>query len=79
MPHNLTTQNLINGKCEIPQQVEDFYFTLMVGSGRRRKSADCRRKVNSFAQDLIHVVTNSKIKTSKHNFRHVFEKLDEQP
>jgi len=64
---NITAQNLISGEASIPQQLQDFYLTLLGGCRqRRKKSFKCVRQVRSFCQNVIFGVHNGKVKTSKH-------------
>lgn len=67
LPDDITTAHLINGECQIPKHVFDFYSFLLGGYKRRRRtSTNCIRKVNSLAYDLIYNVSNGVIKTKKH-------------
>lgn len=67
LPENITTADLLNGECEIPKQLLDFYCFLLGGHKRRRRvSEGFIRKTNSLAEDLIYNVTNGFIKTKKH-------------
>lgn len=63
----ITSEHLISGEVSIPQELSDFYFTLLSGCNRNRKnSPKCARLVRSYSQDLIYGVHNGQVKTSKH-------------
>lgn len=67
LPANITTTHLLNGECQIPKHLTDFYSFLLGGYKRRRRtSTNYIRKVNSLAEDLIYNVSNGLIKTKKH-------------
>ncbi|CAG5019589.1 unnamed protein product [Parnassius apollo] len=64
---NITAQDLISGEASIPQQLLNFYFTLLGGANQKRKnSLKCNRQVRSYCQDVIFGVHNGQVKTSKH-------------
>ncbi|KAK0074158.1 hypothetical protein PV326_012682, partial [Microctonus aethiopoides] len=57
LPQNITTANLLNGECEIPKHVLDFYRFLLSGYKiSRRINTNFIRKVNSLAEDSIYNV-----------------------
>lgn len=67
LPSRLSAQDLIDGECSIPDDVHEFYLTLLGGiRTRRRQSVDCSRKVKSLCYDIINAVQHGKIKTAKH-------------
>lgn len=67
LPKNLCTKDLIAGECSIPEELGEFYRTLLGGlNQRRRQSVDCHRKVKSLAEDAIYATRNGQVKTSKH-------------
>lgn len=67
LPQHITTANLLNGECEIPKHVFDFYRFLLGGYKlSRRTSTNFIRKVNSLAEDSIYNGSNGGIKTKKH-------------
>lgn len=64
---NLSVQHLIPGEASIPQELYDFYSTLIGGSRQKRKSSlKCIRQVRSYCQDIIYGIHNGQVKTSKH-------------
>ncbi|CAG9763477.1 unnamed protein product [Ceutorhynchus assimilis] len=68
LPKKLYAKDLIDGECDIPDELEDFFQTLLADPGKKRRKtgADCLRKSKSFAEDIIYAVHNGKIKTAKH-------------
>src|SRR5699024_8232868 len=67
LPDNLSTTDLLNGECEIPTRIAEFYCLALGGFKRRRRdNKNCQRKVNSLAEDFIYNVSNGEIKTKKH-------------
>ncbi|XP_011874807.1 PREDICTED: uncharacterized protein LOC105565870 [Vollenhovia emeryi] len=67
LPTILKTTDLLRGECSIPQEITDFYTTLLGGFQRRRRTnINCQRKIKSLSEDLIYAVKNGKIKTRKH-------------
>ncbi|GFY58236.1 hypothetical protein TNIN_74461 [Trichonephila inaurata madagascariensis] len=51
----------------VPQDLLDFYFTLIAGSNQKRKNnSKCMRQVKSYCEDVVYGVHNGKVKTSKH-------------
>lgn len=67
LPHNLTIQHLQDGEISVPQDLLDFYSTLIAGNNRRRKNNQkCIRQVKSYCEDVVYSIYNGKIKTSKH-------------
>lgn len=67
IPGNIASLNSLNGECEIPKHVSEFYCFLLGGyKHRRRTSTNFIRKVDSLAEDLIYNVSNGFIKTKKH-------------
>lgn len=64
---NITAFDLINGECEIPDDVSKFFRSIICGNDPMTiKSCNCTRKVKSIVQDVIYAVNHGKIKTSKH-------------
>lgn len=67
LPEILTANDLTKGECQLPEEVQSFYRTLLSGeSYRRQKNEYCKRLVSSLSQDAIFAVSNGEIKTSKH-------------
>lgn len=67
LPKEISAQNLREGEALVPQDLLDFYFTLIAGSNRNRKnSPKCIRQVKSYCEDIVYSVHNGKVKTSKH-------------
>lgn len=67
LPEKMTTQDLMNGECEVPQELTDFYTALLTSPHSRRKLIAVREKlVKSLSQDLIYATTNGEVKPSKH-------------
>lgn len=67
LSEKVTSCDVIKGECTIPQTLENFYLTLIAGIDRRRRNNIRRiRKVCSLSEDVIYVITNGQIKTSKH-------------
>ncbi|GFW57469.1 hypothetical protein TNCV_543791 [Trichonephila clavipes] len=51
----------------VPQDLLDFYFTLIAGSNQKRKdNSKCMRQVKSYYEVVVYGVHNGKVKTSKH-------------
>ncbi|GFW67916.1 hypothetical protein TNCV_3872461 [Trichonephila clavipes] len=51
----------------VPQDLLDFYFTLIAGSNQKCKdNSKCMRQVKSYCEDVVYGVHNGKVKTSKH-------------
>lgn len=65
LPENLTTSDLLNGECQIPEHVFDFFSFALSYQCRRRNNANYMTKISSLAEDLIYV-SNGRLKTSKH-------------
>ncbi|KMQ92559.1 hypothetical protein RF55_7436 [Lasius niger] len=67
LPNQLTANDLIKGECSVPNMLTEFYSTLLGSTSyRRKRSSQCHRIANSFAQDVIYAVSNGRIKPSKH-------------
>lgn len=61
------SQDLLKGEIDIPESLIHFYKSLIGGFNyKRRKSEKTTRIANSFAADMIHIVTNGQVKPSKH-------------
>lgn len=64
---NITSQHLISGEVSIPEELSNFYSTLLGGFKQKRKRGlKCTRLVRSYCQDVIYGVHNGQVKTSKH-------------
>ncbi|GFS69366.1 hypothetical protein TNCV_4011741 [Trichonephila clavipes] len=51
----------------VPQDLLNFYFTLIAGSNQKRKeNSKCMRQVKSYCEDAVYGVHNGNVKTSKH-------------
>lgn len=58
---------LENGKISVPEDLSQFFSTLIAGSNNKRKTNDkCVRIVESLSQDAVYAIFNGKYKTSKH-------------
>lgn len=67
LPDSVTVKNLIDGECDIPKNLADFFVRLLSGTDSRRQSSVKRQRlVSSFAQDTIYAVSNGRIRTGKH-------------
>ncbi|GBP23658.1 hypothetical protein EVAR_80275_1 [Eumeta japonica] len=66
LPEDLTTDSLIKGECDVPQQLIKFYSQLISTKYPVKLSNNVARTAKSFSEDLIYAVTNGNIKTSKH-------------
>lgn len=67
MPNNLSVQDLKDGEVSVPEDLSQFYFTLIAGSNSKRKNnLKCIRLVQSLSQDAVYAIFNGKCKTSKH-------------
>ena len=65
LPDSLN-KSLINGECDIPNSLYNFYNIVLSGPNHRRKnSIKTKRLSKSFSADLVHTVTNGNIKPSK--------------
>jgi len=63
---NVCTEDLIKGECLLPDKLINFITHLVGGPDiRRRNSDETRRKLESLASDLVHAVTNGRVKPSK--------------
>lgn len=63
----MTTEDILAGECSIPEELKEFFVTLIGGMrSRRRKNDDCQRKSTSLSFDVINAITKGHIKTSKH-------------
>ncbi|KAL4702142.1 hypothetical protein ACJJTC_019418 [Scirpophaga incertulas] len=62
-----TAVDIDDGEISVPQDLLDFYSTLIAGNNRRRKNNQkCIRQVKSYCEDVVYSIYNGKIKTSKH-------------
>lgn len=67
LPQLITAQHLTEGEVSIPQDLLDFYYTLIAGSNRKRKNNQkCIRQIKSYCEDVVYGVYNGRVKTSKH-------------
>lgn len=67
LPSNLSVRDLQNGEVSVPEDLSNFYFTLVAGIKSKRKRNDkCIRQVQSLSQDAVYAIFNGKYKTSKH-------------
>lgn len=67
LPNQIKTKNLIDGECEIPEILINFYRKLISGENyRRRQNKRTTRLAKSFSGDIIYAVFNGRIKLSKH-------------
>lgn len=66
LPEDLTTDILINGECDIPQELISFYSKIISSKYPAKISKNVARTAKSFSEDLIYAATNGNIKTSKH-------------
>lgn len=67
LPQNISVEHLKKGEASAPQDLLDFFFTIIAGGSRKRKqNRKCIRQVNSICEDVVYSIHNGKIKTSKH-------------
>lgn len=67
LPDNIRVTDILEGECETPQVLTDFIRNLVQGPDVRRKtSGNDNFRINSVCQDLIYIVTNGRVKPSKH-------------
>lgn len=66
LPEDLTTDILINGECDIPEKLTNFYSQIISTKYPTKQSKNVSRIAASLSQDLIYAVSNGNIKTSKH-------------
>lgn len=67
LPSNLSVQDLKNGEVSVPEDLLQFYSTLIGGSNSKRKNNfKCIRVVKYLNQDAVYSIFNGKYKTSKH-------------
>lgn len=64
LPQNFTIENLKKGECVAPDELKEFYATLL-RSSRRQDNNNCKVLIDSFSDDIIYAVSNGKIKPSK--------------
>lgn len=66
LPVKITTKNLINGECEVPEILSKFYESVISGgSYRKKRHQKTVRLAKSFSEDIIYAVSNGRIKLSK--------------
>ena len=64
---NVRVSHLINGECEVPDILIEFFGILLTGGNIDKiKNPRIILLANSFAQDIIYAVQRGHIKTSKH-------------
>jgi hypothetical protein len=66
LPDDLTTDALLKGECDVPQTLLNFYSTIISTKYPAKMSKNVERLAKSLSEDLIYVVTNGNMKTSKH-------------
>lgn len=67
LPNPLNVLDLMNGECDIPKCLDNFYNIILSGPSYRRKSSSKTKRISkSLSSDLIHAVTNGNVKPSKH-------------
>lgn len=67
LPRNINVTDLIDGECEIPKMVLDFFSILLTGGNvDTMKDPTILTLAKSFAQDVIYGVRRGIVKTSKH-------------
>lgn len=67
LPQKITTQNIIDGECMVPNELKKFYVDALSGPNKRRKKSEkTKRLAKSYSQDFIYSVSNGRIKPSKH-------------
>lgn len=67
LPRNVLTENVIEGECEIPDDLFGFISDLVCGPDpRRQNSSEDILKIRSICSDLIFVINKGKIRPSKH-------------
>lgn len=66
LPEQITTEDLIQGECETPEILEEFYTRVVAGeNSQRADSTKTNRIVSSLSQDTIYAVSNATIKPKK--------------
>lgn len=67
LPENLTAEAIIEGECEIPQQLLDFMSFLIKGPSKRRNDNDEDNvRIHSICDDIIYSIHKGRIKPGKH-------------
>ncbi|XP_046415809.1 uncharacterized protein LOC124177470 [Neodiprion fabricii] len=67
VPNRTVSTVLSSCKVSIPEELSDFYSTLLGGCNQKRKTGQkCSRLVRSYCQDVIFGVHDGRVKTSKH-------------
>lgn len=67
LPNNVTVRELTEGEVSVPQNLSQFYYTLVAGNNcKRRNNSKCIRQVQSLSEDAVYAIFNGKYKTSKH-------------
>lgn len=67
LPEQINTKNLIEGECEVPETLLNFYRKIVAGENYRgRQNKKTTRLAQSFSEDLIYGVHNGRMKLSKH-------------
>lgn len=67
LPNQIKTKDLIDGECEVPEILINFYRKLISGENyQRRQNKRTTRLAKSFSEDVIYAVFNGRIKLSKH-------------
>lgn len=67
LPDNIKTSDLLQGECDIPQTLKDFYLSVLADcNSKRKKNNATNRIINSLSADVIYNATKGKIKSSKH-------------
>lgn len=66
LPRRLTTDDIIRGECEIPEQLFNFVQNLVHGPNVREKNDHLTTtKITSICSDIIYVVTKGRCKPAK--------------
>lgn len=67
LPNDISVRDLQEGEVSVPQDLWEFYSTLIAGSNSKRKNnPKCVRQVQSICEDVVYGIYNGKFKTSKH-------------
>lgn len=67
LPENLTAEAIIEGECEVPQQLLDFMYFLIKGPSKRRNDNDEDNvRIHSICDDIIYSIHKGRIKPAKH-------------
>ncbi|GFW58989.1 hypothetical protein TNCV_2830951 [Trichonephila clavipes] len=67
LPTVMKMEDLINGECTIPENLDLFFKALIGGKDiRHRDGVNCHRLSNSLASDAIYCVSNGTVKPPKH-------------